>query len=353
MSRRWLIAIGVAVVLLTVLATLVTSGSGAEGSGLSPAPRGLVAARRYLEQRGTKVLLMDTPPSGDTPIPVLLLAFPMQRFGDLDAIHELLREGTTVVFAFSGDTLDIAESSLAQILGLEWVHPRGVPPLNPLRWRAFAAARWALAPVAEGTAPLDIRIPRRLPIAPDGAEVLFRAPSGLPVVFTYPIGRGRAIVLPVEVLVNAGLARAGHLDLLERLRSDYPGVWTFDEFHHGLSAPAAVNTGTLRVFDLYLLQLALIYVLALLALVRRFGPAWNDPPVSVGSAGAFLTGVGVLHHRLRHHAEARALLVARARELHPQLNLDALPGAVGNGPAALVALATAIARQQRQPRRTS
>jgi hypothetical protein len=86
--------------------------------------------------------------------------------------------------------------------------------------------------------------------------------------------------------------------------------------------------------------------------VRRFGPAWSDPPQVLGSAGAFLTGLGALHDRLGHHAAAARLLVERARELHPQIALSP-PAVPSDGSArSLVTLARAIARHQRQPRRT-
>ena len=70
-----------------------------------------------------------------------------------------------------------------------------------------------------------------------------------------------------------------------------------------------------RVFDLYLAHLAVVYLLGVSCLARRFGPAWIEAPVLTGSVAAFLVGLGALHHRLGHHRRAAELLVSRAREL--------------------------------------
>ena len=67
-----------------------------------------------------------------------------------------------------------------------------------------------------------------------------------------------------------------------------------------------------------------------------------------GSAAAFLLGIGALHHRLGHHAEAARLLLRRARELDRGLqlppDLDRL--AASAGPRELVELATLVARRR-------
>jgi hypothetical protein len=103
--------------------------------------------------------------------------------------------------------------------------------------------------------------------------------------------------------------------------------------------------GGRHVFDLWLLHLAVVYLLALAALARPFGPVWSDPPVRTGSAATFLHGLGALHKRLGHEREAAALLVARARELDPRVP-EYDPGA-----ATLLTLARTLAGD-RAPRRT-
>lgn len=362
MTRRSVLLVLAILAVVTVLSVLVAAQPGAEGSALSPSPRGLLLARRYLEERGTPVSLLDTPSAERPRQPVLVVTFPWQRHlpaEDLSSFHTQVRSGTTLVYGFSGQSLALSEDAFLDAIGLPHTRPRGRAPLSPARWRRFAAATWTLTPVVAGAPPLVVRAPWRVPVPPEGATILYRgeatssAAEGVPMVFSYEVGRGRVIVLPAEVLQNAGLPRNGSLDLLETLRQRAPGPWAFDEFHHGLSAPASpVQKESRRVLDLYLLQLALLYGLAVLALVRRFGPAWSDPPQVLGSAGAFLTGLGALHDRLGHHPAAARLLVDRARELHPQIALST-PPARGDGSArSLVTLAGAISRHQRQPRRT-
>jgi hypothetical protein len=362
MTRRNVVLVLALLAVVTVMSVMVTTQPGAEGSVLSSAPRGLLLARRYLEERGTPVQLLDAPFTETAPRPVLVVAFPWQRHSpvdDLSSIHTQVRAGTTLVYGFSGASLALAEDEFLEAIGLPSTRPRGRAPLSPAHWRSFAAASWTLVPVVAGARPLVVRAPWRVPVAPEGAHIWYRAeatPSqadGVPMVFSYEVGRGRVIVLPAEVLSNAGLPQGSSLDLLETLRQTAPGPWTFDEFHHGLSAPASpVQAESRRVLDLYLLQLALLYGLAVLALVRRFGPAWSDPPQVLGSAGTFLTGLGALHDRLGHHPAAARLLVARARELHPHL-VGSPPATPKDGSArSLVALARAIAGHQRQLRRT-
>jgi hypothetical protein len=362
MTRRTVLLVLGLLAFVTVVSVLVTVQPGAEGSVLSSGPRGLLLARRYLEARGTPVSLLDTPLAENERPPVLVVAFPWQRHlsvEDLSAIHHQVRLGTTLVYGFSGQSLALAEDAFLDALGLPHITPRGRAPLSPTSWRRFAATNWTLTPTAAGAPSLQVRAPWRLPVAPEDATILYRGeatpsqPAGVPMVWSYEVGRGRVIALPAELLSNAGLPRGGSLSLLETLRVRAAGPWTFDEFHHGLSAPAVpVQAASRRVLDLYLLQLALLYGLAVLALVRRFGPAWSDPPQVLGSAGAFLTGLGALHDRLGHHAAAARLLVDRARELQPQIALSGAAVPTDGSARSLVSLARAISRHQRQPRRT-
>jgi len=67
--------------------------------------------------------------------------------------------------------------------------------------------------------------------------------------------------------------------------------------------------------------------------------------VVTGSTTSFLRGVGALHHRLGHHRDAGEALVARARQLHPRLEL---PDAGGGhaGAEGFLRLAQAVGRAQ-------
>jgi hypothetical protein len=175
--------------------------------------------------------------------------------------------------------------------------------------------------------------------------VLLRDAQGRAAAFVFPRRGGRVAVIPADVFANARIANPGNADFLEWLRQDLGGPWLFDEYHHGLrAAPGATQTGPQRALLLYVLQIALVYGLCALAVVRRFGPAWREEAVASGSAATFLVGLGALHDRLRHHADAARLLVARARELSPRL---AVPSADVRSGKELLALARHIGALQK------
>lgn len=354
-------ALGLAVLLAVVVFAawvLSRSSQGGAGSALSRSAAGWLAARAYLEARGADVALLDRPLADFDDGGVLVVAFPWQRYDAsvevTTALSRHLRDGGDVVFAFAGqDEIrgEAMEIGVAAGLGMHWHAVTERPPLHPLRWREYASREWDLAPDpslgAEG--PLRVRALRAWPEMPEGGQALFRDPSGRPMVFTYASGGGRVVALPAEVLSNARLARSA--DLLETLWVRLGDVWTFDEHHHGLFAAQAPGASAPRLMlDLWLVHLAVLYGLCLWALARRLGPAWSDPPLTSGSAAAFLLGLGALHHRLGHHGEAAGLLVARARELHPRLALAEADGGgevkPGDGPG-LVELARAVGLRQR------
>lgn len=330
MKNAWvLVAAGAAgaALMLGTAAVLAEQGP-ADASVLSRGSRGWLAARRYLEERGCRVALVDHDLDAAAGAGVLVLAFPWQHVGFDDpssGIDRHLQAGGTIVFAYSGRPFDGAESAAAEALELAWEEPRQRPPLSPFRWREYAAEEWLLAPEPSLSASLrTVRIAafRRVPRAPEGATVIVRDPKGRPAAFVFSRRRGRVVALPADAFSNARLGQPGNADLLETLRQDLGDAWSFDEFHHGLRPPlTTAETGPQRVLLLLLLQLAFAYVLVVLAVARRFGPSWSEPVVASGSAASFLMGLGVLHHRLRHHREAARLLLARARELDPRVPL--------------------------------
>jgi hypothetical protein len=320
---------------MAVAAAILTAQAPADASSLSRGSRGWLVARRYLEERGCRVTLLDRDPETTEP-GVLVVAFPWQHFAfdePPQAIDRHLQRGGTVLFAYSGQRYDGSEAAGARALDLHWEELSERPPLNPFQWRKYASREWSLAPEpshAAGVRPVRIDAPDRIPRAPKGATVLVRGPAGRPVGFVFARGRGRVVALPADALSNARIGKPGSADLLEMLRQDLGDAWSFDEFHHGLSAPPTPSeTGPQRVLALYLLQLAFVYVLVVLAIARRFGPSWSEPLAASGSATSFLLGLGALHHRLGHHREAARLLLARARELDPRLLLTDLPEAEG------------------------
>jgi hypothetical protein len=329
------------------------TGRAGAGSAQSRGDGGWAAARRYLEERSTPVTLIDRPLEEALGTPrVLVMVFPWQRWEVTDpgpALTRHLQAGGDIVFAYSGGRAHSAgEASVAEALGLAGIELRPRPPLRPFAWRAFARAEWDLHPPGDADASRAIRV-RAFGhgfVAPAGATTLLADPQGRALAFAFRRARGRVVVLPAALLANAGLGSPAAADLLESLRAGLPGTWSFDEYHHGLTAAATpAAQGSRRVFDLWLLHLAVVYLLALAALARPFGPVWSDPPVRSGSAATFLRGLGALHRRLRHDREAAVLLVARARELDPRVP-ERDPGATS-----LLSLAQAMAGE-RTPRRS-
>jgi uncharacterized protein DUF4350 len=327
MSRRSSILVGALFVFLVGLGAWLLGGRmAAEASSLNRGARGLLAARLYLEASGAKVTLIDQPLKRAPEDRVLVIAFPWQRLSpteDLGALDRHLRKGGTLVIAYSGETLAFGESVVLGALAIGTQETRKGAPLHPLRWRTWASEEWTLQPEPEIplAEPLLVSALFRVPRAPAGARILYRSPNGDPVVFEYRRGPGRVVVLPAEVLANARLRASGNANLLAGLRADLGDAWAFDEHHHGFVAAATQDdVHHQRVLDLYLIHLGFLYVLAVLAVCRRFGPSVLERAWVAGSAGAFLRGLGVLHRRLGHERGAARLLLARAQELDPRLS---------------------------------
>lgn len=334
-------------------------GVGAASSSLSRGPRGWMAARAYLEARGTRVDLVDAPLTAAAGGEVLVLAFPWQQAvhgGETEALGGFLRRGGTVVLGYSGEIGDDREARVLDALGLELTELRPAPPLAPRRWWRYHRESWTLAPAAAwpGGPVLELPALRGAPEAPDAARVLHRLADGPAVVFDFPRHRGRVVALPAAVWSNAWIEAAGNVDLLESLRVRLGDAWRFDEYHHGLVGVDSIPESTSRfAWDLFVVHLALIYGLGLAALARRFGPAWREAPVAAGSTAAFLRHLGGLHRELGHHGAAARLLVERARAHDPGLSLPddverRLPRI--DGDAELVELARAVSRSQRRKR---
>jgi hypothetical protein len=346
-EQATLFAGALAVAALGVAAAFVLGGPGpADASTLSRAAGGWLGARRYLEERGTEVQLLDRSPVDERVRGTLVFAFPWQRYalGDIPGVaRRHLDRGGDLVFAYV-DTLDPIQDELAESLGLVWETRRPRPPLRPFPWKAYVNEEWTLTPPDGSGRPARVRAFRRAPGAPRLAQVLLQDSEGRAVAFLFTRGRGRVAVLPSELFANNRLSVPGNADVLERLRGELGDRWVVDEFHHGLVAADAAGDGQgPRVLAYYVMQVAFVYALCALAVARRFGPAWREPLVSTGSAAGFLVGLGALHHRLGHHVQASRALVARARELSPHLGMPEEPAY--DGPA-LVALARKVGIRQ-------
>lgn len=346
-SIRW--AILLLVGLSIGMALLGEVRETASASALSVSSRGLVVARRYLEERGIDVSLLDRPLGEGDPRDVLVLAFPWQRWAgraEVVGVQQQLLHGGTILFAYSGGRDSRGERDTMGWLGLSWRELRGEPPLGFFEWRAFANDEWNLAPAENREArPVRVSAFSYAPQAPPEADVLYRGPNDEPLVFVFPQVNGRVVVLPSEAFSNARILEAGNADFLESLAGSLGRAWSFDEYHHGLSAPLTREQKHPRfAFDLFLLHLGILYILVVWRLARSFGPVWSERLIVSGSTRTFLLGLGSLHDRLGHHGEAGELMVRRARELQPRIEL-AEAGLAKSG-AELVELGSRVARGQ-------
>lgn len=328
MTRQgWLVTLALAGLL--GLALLFAQHGNPGPSALSHEANGWLAARRYLEARDIAVRLRDRPLDEPISEPTLISAFPWTvgtPASTMAPLRHWIEQGGTLILAY-GTRQDPTQEKLFEALGLATTVARSEAPLGFAAWRQWTNEQWSLTPSTDlgATAqPLTLRAPAVLPQPPREAEVLYRHGDGPPVIFRFTLGSGAVIVLPAELLANARLSQPGHADLLETLVVARGEPVAFDEYHHGLAAAHTPAASRPRLaFDLFLLHLVGLYVLALFALGRRFGPAWSEPPARTGSAGAFLRGLGRLHDRLGHHAEAGRLLLARVAELDPRFEAGA------------------------------
>lgn len=348
MNRRiWLYAIIASFVVLTAT-FLVELRQSEPASTLSLGARGWLAARLYLERRDVDVTLLNHPLPQSVPSGVLVLAFPWQRRindDELEAIRRRLFAGGTIVFAYTGDENAREEKAIAEQLGFRWKALREEAPVDPVAWRQYVSEEWDL--IALGAArPLRVGAFPRAPRPPEGSDVWYRTPDGEPVVFVATSGAGRIVALPSETFSNARISSGGNADLLETLGASLGEAWLFDEYHHGLSTPMSPEQQRPRVaLDLLLVHLALVYVLIVWRMAKRFGPVRQEQALLRGSTRTFLLGLGALHARLRHYREAGPLLVSRARAFQPHLDFEKRADDVQTG-ADLVGLAMDVAAQQ-------
>ncbi|MEM1202725.1 MAG: DUF4350 domain-containing protein [Acidobacteriota bacterium] len=360
-AAPWLLA---ALGLVAIVWIIGPTERGTAGSVLGRGPGGWFAAGAYREARGLETEMRDGPlteaPNHGT---VLVLTFPWQRpphSGEARAVAGHLRRGGTVLLGYSGGPASSSEIEILEALGLDRPRDlRGPPPLTPWTWWTHRKATWTLTPESPWDGPdLELRAPRRAPPAPAGADVLYRAPraegDGAPLVFSYGHQRGRVVALPAPLFANAHLGSADNGALLETLAADLEGPWAFDEYHHGLVRPELIERAGSHAFDLFAWHVGVIYVLALVALARRFGPAWGPPRRRQGTTGAFLASLGHLHHRMGHHPDAARRMLERARALDPQLTPpeDQDPEGVQSGDD-LVRFARALASPSHTDRRAS
>ncbi len=354
-----------AAVLLTVVATLIAlyTPGGSGPSALSPGPGGWLAARKYLAARGAEITLLDHQlgeEPGDTDASaVLVTGFPWSSAAlqaDFEPYRAFAQAGATVIIAYSGQIPRGAEKRFFDHFGLAARRARRSSPLGYGGWRSWQKERWKLLPgpaLGGEIREISLRPPAAVPQASTGAQPWFHAAPGntataarsaeepsagrrlvddvlekqgtylarplaeeAAVIFSVPFGDGRMIWLPADVLSNARLGEAGNAGLLESLLAAGAARWSFDEYHHGLRPPGErVTPVPQRVFDLFLVHLLAIYLLAVWFLARRFGPVWREPTAHSGSTAGLLRGMGILHETMGHHRWAGELLIERVQQL--------------------------------------
>jgi hypothetical protein len=363
MNRKqmlWIAVSGLILLLIPVL-LLTTQSTGAGPSVLSRGRLGWIGAHRYLASHGTETTLFDRPLAELRDGEVLILAFPRQLTLAPDGLHAVenhLRKGKVVIYAFSGRGPAFRESFFASWLDVNLLRARGEPPLGPMAWLSFAKQTWQLEPQAElagAVDPVVITAPVLVPEAPSGAQILYRGQNGLPCVYSFTRLSGTILVLPAEALSNSRLADPGNSDLLASLGASLQGEWVFDEYGHGLAPPrSAEERRPQRIFDLLGLHLLLCYLLALLALARRFGPVWHERTVASGSTASLLLSLGRVHDQLGHHNQAARLLWNRAAALDHRLKITPeLLEPFLSGRQGLLRLAQRIGKQHRGSRVSS
>lgn len=322
MTRRtWLAVLAGGAVGGVLFLLMIGTGTGEQpGSARSRGAMGLWTAARYLEARGTQVVLRDAPLHTHAPEGTLVLAFPASEIltqAEKRALRDHLSNRRAIVFAYSGRGAGGVERQVAEELELSWVPLPGNPHLWPLSWWRQEREGWQVRVLASGgPSAVTLATPRALPVCERQSAVFLRGPGDEAVGYSYELRGGTVIVLPAELLANCRVAQPGVIAVLEGLRKALPGVWELDEWRHGFGRVVAGQTWASNVaFDLFVFQVLLVYALTIWMLARRFGPVWQEAVVRSGSVAGFLVAMGRLHERLGHHTEAARLLAERASEL--------------------------------------
>ncbi|MEZ5332193.1 MAG: DUF4350 domain-containing protein [Thermoanaerobaculia bacterium] len=322
--RAWLVVL-VALAALGIALVALVPAQRSGPSALSAGPAGWLAARAYLEARGAEVELLDEPPDAWPRRGTLVLASPWSAPALPPTVTQLrshLRQGGTLLVAYSAGGMGSVERSLLEDLHLARTSLRGRPPLRYREWKRHVTAQTRLHPRRGGAGEVTVATPDAVPAPRTTPEVLWESEDGRVSVFSLEADGGRLVVLPADALSNARVEE--NLGLLEALRTELAGPWFFDEFHHGLRdvrSPEARRVA--NAMALFGGQLLLLYALGAWTLSRPFGRTWPSPRRRSATTAGFLDGVGELHHRAGHHREAAATLLARLAELEPRARVPA------------------------------
>ncbi len=362
MSRSRQLGLAAIIVAAALAALLLMSRPAGldEASSVSRRPGGLLLARRYLESRGVRCTTFTGHVGRNGPGNAsLVVAFPATgRLGraELLRLERWLSGGGTLVVLFDPSFPGFAQKETLEALGVATRPIWRREELNPFRWWKRARTPWRLSsPVAQ--TPIVLSSRARVALKPDAGDmILLEEPKHDAVLgLARTVRRGRLVVLPSEVLSNGRLLEGGNADLLEWLGRRLPssGFVAFDERIHGLGAPAKRSAEGTPMADALLAQLALIYLLGIVALARRQGPPWPEEAARGSSVGGLLLRLGAVHRRMGHHADAARVMVERAAAFGgwdsvPADLLEIPPRLDGPG---LIRLAQRVARRQAHDRR--
>jgi len=314
--RRGLV-IAIVVALLAVLGAALIGGSrGGLVSTYSPRSQGLLAAYRYLEERGVPVERWQRP-ARELPLReelTLVLAAPWttpMTAEDVDHLENLVRLGGRIVYLTAPDSVNGPGLLFDLRFGTLPVPGVDEPPWSYRAWRD-----WVRTPVVARATPRakELGLPPRIaarrgrvsPTIVAGVERLYRDERGLTRVMRKPIGRGDVLVIDnAGVLSNALLAEPGNLELLEWLAAARgTGRLVFDEFVHGHHDPGARTRQGVGSIVALALHLGLVYLGIVWALSRRFGRPIVDEGPPRSSVARDLVALAELHRRAGHAGQA-------------------------------------------------
>lgn len=316
-----------AVALVAALAVLLERGGGGRAldttvSTRNGDPRGLLAAYRYLDARGAAPRRLEGPLRDPTGVLVLPAATVRAlRPEEVEAALAVPRAGgVLVVLAPTGEDLAASQPALARALGarrvrrtgvVETEHPDGRDASEQVlrTWDdpILGGGRYFLARVEAG-------------IAAHGAETVAAA-GETPVVVRRPLGAGSVYLFSTPTLLeNHRLDLADNLRLLEGLAllaRTAGGPLRFDEAHH--RGAQAGEAGSLLGHPAVLagaVQLALVGLVLLAAVGRRFGPI---RPLVVDRRRSALEYVESLAALYRRAGDEAALVEEVRRDLRRRL----------------------------------
>lgn len=269
-------------------------------------PRGLLAAFRYLGERGVDVRRLDAGfDHGAQEAGVLVISAPRARWLDeretKAALGVARRGGVLVVISPTKAHLEDVQPLLAKALGAESTMRRGTVVDERPKGRDVSerVTAWTTDPLLAGGRTFLARV--RHGIRASGGTPLAGA-GQTPVIVRKPLGKGLVYLLATPTLLeNHRVDLADDLHLLEGLRAlalASGGPLVFDEQHHLpppaggpgsiLGRPAVLATG---------IQLALVCAVLLLAIGRRFGPVRPLVPDTRRSSVEYADTLAALYRR--------------------------------------------------------